>query len=383
MAEESDDGEEAPTLLEYEARDSRLSVVEKDFKKVPVTLIAGFLGSGKTTLLNQCIAQNENIGLKVALITNEFAETGGLEAAMLSSGSTIPNVIEMRNGCLCCSVKDELVQTVEALVQTRDIEAIIIELSGAANPGIVASRFWLDEALESRLVLDGIVCIVDATKSTLSAPRAQGGDEARRQLALADLVILTKCDLVKQIEPIRKLIFSLNPTARIVKAANGHPLDFNVRGCLLDAGYYSATIASKNMLSTPGSFQQITAPHATAFTAIRLEPPTPQSTITRQQLNTFLAQLLWESQDTQRDATLPKTHDDPEDASTVFRVKGLLHLSSSTFAIVQAVYDTFEITEEQPETAISNIDPFLVIIGIHLDKALISSKWQQTYSSIR
>ena len=130
-------------------------------RKVPVTILCGFLGSGKTTLLRRLLEGDH--GLKIAVVENEFGDTGGLESVIAGDGggrtlNLDGSIVELRNGCVCCSVKDELVTTLEGLVEAKrgDLDAVVVELSGVANPGPVAAAFWLDAALESSVALDAI-----------------------------------------------------------------------------------------------------------------------------------------------------------------------------------------------------------------------------------
>ena len=216
---------------------------------VPVTVLTGFLGSGKSTLIKYILSSSTH-GRKIAVIENEYgggnSSNGGnyesgaainVESVIVRDGTTIMtddndfvteetesssstnmnrlvDLVELPNGCVCCTVKDELVTTLERLLDVRsDLEYIIIELSGMANPGPVASIFWLDGPLNSRLRLDGIICCVDARNIgyqlewTSSSPAAvgahyddddddDGGDEAARQIAFADRIIVNKVDLL-------------------------------------------------------------------------------------------------------------------------------------------------------------------------------------------
>lgn len=225
---------------------------------VPVTILTGFLGSGKTTLVRHVLASPLH-ERRIAVIENEFgggeggarlAERLGLavrDASTLSvetmiardgtDGSNLADFIELPNGCVCCTVKDSLVETLENLLARRkDLDYILIEASGMADPGPIASVFWLDEALESRIRLDGIVTCVDAKniryqlESTSSDPRGcsmgdGGGDEAARQIACADRIIVNKVDLLQShnptdkdvtaVERVLEEIKSINPTAPI------------------------------------------------------------------------------------------------------------------------------------------------------------------------
>jgi G3E family GTPase len=139
------------------------------------------LGSGKTTLI-QCILKSPNHGKRIAVIENEFGEGLAVESLIAQDGlddqtnASLLDLIELPNGCICCTVKDSLVAALELLLEKRlDLDYILIEASGMANPGAIASVFWLDDALESRLQLDGIVTLVDAYHIVGQLQHTEGG----------------------------------------------------------------------------------------------------------------------------------------------------------------------------------------------------------------
>jgi G3E family GTPase len=169
----------------------------------PVTILSGFLGSGKTTLI-QYILKSPDHGRRIAVIENEFGEGLAIESLIARDGidddgtsgrPSLQDLIELPNGCVCCTVKDSLVETLENLITKRaDLDYILIEASGMADPGPIASVFWLDDALESRLRLDGIVTLVDG-KHILG--QLEETEEAARQIAYADRIVLNKVDLLQ------------------------------------------------------------------------------------------------------------------------------------------------------------------------------------------
>ncbi|CAM9161281.1 unnamed protein product [Ectocarpus sp. 12 AP-2014] len=183
---------------------------------VPVTIVTGFLGAGKTTLLNYILTQDH--GRRIAVIENEVGDSMDIESLIAKDGADgsvlADNLFELRNGCICCAVKDDLVTTLEMLLQRRNkFDYVIIETTGLANPGPVASVFWLDKALESALRLDSIVTLVDAKNFVRQLQRVPGQgaeagaegeeqsgtrprNEAAMQVAYADRVLVNKSDLV-------------------------------------------------------------------------------------------------------------------------------------------------------------------------------------------
>lgn len=183
----------------------------------PVTILSGFLGSGKTTLI-QYILRSPDHGKRIAVIENEFGEGLAVESMIARDGignNNLQDLIELPNGCICCTVKDSLVSTLENLLEKRqDLDYILIEASGMANPGPIASVFWLDEALESRLQLDGIVTVVDANKIL---EQLETTEEAAQQIAYSDRLLINKVDLLQskggQMNKILEVLEQLHPTA--------------------------------------------------------------------------------------------------------------------------------------------------------------------------
>jgi G3E family GTPase len=214
------DDDEAPTLVAvgspHRGEEATAFEPSDDLPPCPVTILSGFLGSGKTTLI-QYILKSPDHGKRIAVIENEFGEGLAVESMIARDGvdnGSLIDLIELPNGCICCTVKDSLVSTLELLLQRRrDLDYILIECSGMANPGPIASLFWLDEGL-SRLRLDGIVTLVDAAhlERQLGATK-----EAAQQIAYADRILLNKVDLVDEASALRlhNLIRTIHPTAPI------------------------------------------------------------------------------------------------------------------------------------------------------------------------
>ncbi|XP_072050817.1 uncharacterized protein [Amphiura filiformis] len=192
-------------------------------KKIPVTLITGFLGAGKTTLLNYIVTEQHN--KKIAVILNEFGEGSAIEKSMSvgQSGELYEEWLELRNGCLCCSVKDNGVKAIENLMTKRGkFDYILLETTGLADPGPIASIFWLDDELGSDIYLDGIVTVVDAKYGLqhLEEVKPDGVvNEAVRQVALADLILVNKIDLVDQayLHKVTDHIRSINSLGKLVE----------------------------------------------------------------------------------------------------------------------------------------------------------------------
>lgn len=203
-------------------------IVKKSKQLVPVTVLTGFLGSGKTTLLNHIL--NNTKGWRVAVIENEFGDVG-IDDSLISKRQVEQShdeIIEMMNGCICCTVRKDLQEVLEKLliIQKRPLDAILIETTGMADPAPVAQTFFVDEMLKTKCYLDAIITVVDSKhiEMQLSRERPEGVEnEAEEQLCFADKMILNKVDLVPErshLEKIINLLRSYNPMAEIIEATN-------------------------------------------------------------------------------------------------------------------------------------------------------------------
>ena len=181
-------------------------------EKIPVTVLTGYLGAGKTTLLNRILTENH--GRRYAVIVNEFGEVGIDNDLVVGADE---EVFEMNNGCICCTVRGDLIRIIEGLMKRKGkFDAIIIETTGLADPAPVAQTFFVDQDVQDRARLDAIVTVADA--KWLSS-RLKDAPEAKNQIAFADVILVNKTDLVTPVElaEVEARIRAINPYARMIR----------------------------------------------------------------------------------------------------------------------------------------------------------------------
>lgn len=180
--------------------------------KIPVLIVTGFLGSGKTTFINQLLKRNKDV--KIALIENEFGEVS-IDSKLLMDYRP-ERILELNNGCICCSIFNEFSLALQELVKSHDyLEQLIIETTGVADPGPVIEPFYHDRDLARLFELKGMVCLVDAS----NFPDQIGGFEQQKQVILSDLILINKLDLADTgtLIEIRARLGSLNRAATVVE----------------------------------------------------------------------------------------------------------------------------------------------------------------------
>jgi G3E family GTPase len=189
--------------------------------KIPVTVLTGYLGAGKTTLLNRILSENH--GKKYAVIVNEFGEVGIDNELVINADE---EVFEMNNGCICCTVRGDLIRIMEGLMKRKGrFDSIVIETTGLADPAPVAQTFFVDDDVRARASLDSIVTVIDA-RHVLT--RLEDSHEAEEQIAFADVLLLNKVDLVTADE--------LAAVERRIRSINGYAPVHKTTKCGIDLG---------------------------------------------------------------------------------------------------------------------------------------------------
>jgi G3E family GTPase len=209
-------------------------------ERIPVTIITGFLGAGKTSLLNKLIGKHPE--KKFAIIENEFGETG-IDGALIASAPDA--IFELNNGCICCSLGEDFMFTLENLLGSScEFNHLLVETTGIADPSSIIDTFVSGESIQTRFRIDSVVCVADAVNMENLMDKQP---EVRKQLALADLILLNKTDSIhpNHANKLIKIIAEVSPMAKI------YPTSFaNINGIeILDTNSYSGEAIGKSTLS--------------------------------------------------------------------------------------------------------------------------------------
>ena len=183
--------------------------------KIPVTVLTGYLGAGKTTLLNRILSEPH--GKRYAVVVNEFGEIGIDNELVVGADE---EVFEMNNGCICCTVRGDLIRIIEGLMRRKGrFDAIIVETTGLADPAPVAQTFFVDEDVQKAARLDAVVTVADAK---WLAVRLRDAPEAKNQIAFADVIVINKTDLVTaaELREVEARIRAINPYAALHRSQN-------------------------------------------------------------------------------------------------------------------------------------------------------------------
>ncbi len=303
---------------------------------IPTTVLTGYLGAGKTTLLNSILTGQH--GKRIAVIVNEFGEVGIDNQLVINADEEI---LEMNNGCICCTVRSDLIRIVSDLMErSEDFDYLMIETTGLADPAPVIQSFFMDEVMRSRLLLDAIVTVVDAKYIW----EHWNSSEAQEQIAFADVILLNKVDLVSPpiLEQLEQRIRSMNAIAKIYQTQHCQiSLD-----TVLGVGAFDL----KNALSIDPEFLDEDAhDHDESVTSISIQE---SGVVNGDQFNRWLYQLVQAR------------------GSDLFRMKGILDMDNANRRFVfQGVHMTLDGRPGRPWQVGETRRNELVFIGRDLDEA--------------
>ncbi|KAF1980129.1 cobW-domain-containing protein [Bimuria novae-zelandiae CBS 107.79] len=339
-------------------------------KKVPITIVTGYLGAGKTTLLNYILTAQH--GKKIAVILNEFGDTIDIEKTLTvstpnSTTTTPPPFVPLANGCICCSVKDVGVAAIENLMeQSGAFDYILLETTGLADPGNIAPLFWLDEGLGSSIFLDGIVTLVDAKnvlkslddgvgddEEVLAQRRGEGGHQgtllttAHLQISHADVLIINKADLVapEELKKVEERVSAINALAKRTTTSKSHVP--TLEGFVLDLHAYDAVTAADLAFAAKGHshLDPAISTSTIMFPALRGEQV--------DRFDRWLRTVLWEE-------TLPGGR--KNEYFEVHRLKGRVPVVGGKVLLVQGVRTVYDVNESA-DTNANDGEAKLVLIG--------------------
>ncbi len=305
-----------------------------DQERVPVTLLTGYLGAGKTTLLNRILTYEH--GKKVAVIVNEFGDVGIDHQLIINADEEI---FEMNNGCICCTVRGDLIRIIGNLMKRRDkFDHLVIETTGLADPAPVIQTFFMDEDVQAQTFLDSVVTVVDAKH----IDQHWEAEEAQEQIAFADVILLNKTDLVtsKNLDDLEEKIRGMNALTKIYRTRNAE-LSMD---SLLGIGAFDLDRALE---IDPEFLNELAHEHDETVGSVAIVEP---GELDGERLNNWLGELL------------------RNQGTDIFRMKGILTIAGEDQRFVfQGVHMLFDGRADRPWAPGEVRKNELVFIGRNLD----------------
>lgn len=310
---------------------------------VPVTVLTGYLGAGKTTLPNRILTHEH--GKKVAVIVNEFGEVGIDNQLIINADEEI---FEMNNGCICCTVRGDLMRIIGNLMKRRNkFDHLVIETTGLADPAPVIQTFFVDEDMRDRVILDAVVTVVDAKHIW----QHWDADEAQEQIAFADVILLNKTDLVtsNELDELERRIRIMNAIAKIYRTRNSELTMDALLGV-------KAFDLNRALEIDPQFLEEDTHQHDETVTSVAI---VEMGAVDGDRLNDWLGELLQTK------------------GVDIFRMKGILNIAGEDFRFVfQGVHMLFTGKPDRPWKDNEIRNNKLVFIGRNFDEAELKQNFR-------
>ncbi|VEU23530.1 DEKNAAC104658 [Brettanomyces naardenensis] len=348
---------------------------EKVEKKVPVTILTGYLGSGKSTLLERIAARGD---MKLAIILNEFGDSVEIEKSLTirdKDDNKVEEWLDLGNGCLCCSVKNNGVAAIERLVANRKgFDHILLETTGLADPAPIATMFWLDDALSSNVYIDGVVTVLDSEsiekwlddahndhdhalqmqEERHHAKIGKGLTIAHLQIAMADTILLNKIDKIEadpsRVEEIKRRVSGINSMAPIYETKFG---DIDLHKILGLHAYETKNV--ENLIKNSTDY------HDHSMTSVTLNFAKLKDEAEFERFELFLQKVLWKEEEDDDDNECETTTD-------IHRTKGLIFIGDNDYKVIQGVRKTYDILDGVKAVEDLGLDNSrLVMIGRNID----------------